>query len=325
MADNDPINDAVISNLFTFKSLVSFPLEAVIDSNIAASKSVLRFIEKFGFIKSKEKKLTPRSVVFYYNYSENGAMKEMKVELPVLSLVTLPFYEIEEAKFEMGINIISWLGLDTHKKHDIVDELYDSHPQEIVAMLGASNPKKSITLEKSSKHQDIAEMRTNMQATLKITTSDLPAGILQLINISQQEIKGLVNYDYSLYSKSNKVLFTSSQTINNISVKFIEKSEALIDSSDGNYNDFSDEILTIKIITNGENTDDVFSESIKVIKGDLIGVASKDTIKILATSLGEIEFCLQAKADAAISTNGFIKITSKCTEPLNIYYRINNG
>ena len=191
----------------------------------------------------------------------------MRVEIPIISLITIPYYTINSAKFNMGINIISIIG---NKENE-------SDPK-IIAML--SNHDSKINKEDNDQLK-CSQVSTNMNVEMEVVPSDFPAGLLQLLNFSSQGIDGKVNENISLHVNKDKLLMSTDP----ISLKI--KCE-----SNSNYNE--DILLTIQLKSNFKDNDfsKEFNDKIEVNKGYIVGDSSYDHVQILSKVGEEFEISL---------------------------------
>lgn len=314
------VSDVIMSNLYTFESLVEFPLRSIIQSSANGNKATLAFLNEFCFDYTADKRRIAKTYVFYYDYVSGGVQQTMKVEIPVISLVTIPYYEIDKATFEMGINIVSWVGPKEEKGPNEHNELKNQN-YELLAMLG---PYQSSDIKSSATGltpQSYDKVHTNMKVKMEVVNADLPAGILQLINTSSQGVSGDIVSDTKINVSDKKLIMRDKEQSLTIS---LEKAGRLlmdnvkVDELAGIPITVTIESSTLQIINHK-----VFKESISVLKGDVVGEASIQRVMVLTNHLGEIEIALHPEGSVGI--NGYIVISSPITAQSKIYYRIENA
>lgn len=292
----DSADKFIISNLFSFEEIVQFPLDAIIRASANSNHTVLNFLDSYCFRVEGGKRVA-KTFTFYYSYLKGGVVQNMRVEIPIISLITIPYYTINSAKFNMGINIISIIG----------DKKNESDPK-IIAMLGNHDSKIN---KEDSDQLKYSQVSTNMNVEMEVVPSDFPAGLLQLLNFSSQGIDGKVNENISLHVNKDKILMSTDP------ISLTIKCE-----SNSNYNE--EILLTIQLKSNFKDNDfsKEFNDKIEVNKGDIIGDSSYDYVQILSKVGEEVEISLFPSGE--ISTNGYLNIYSPLTTNKEIYYRIKN-
>jgi hypothetical protein len=153
--------------------IIGLPLKAIIDAETLAARASVDFIKDIGFTKNvdiADKKNinlgTIRVVHFNYNtIDETGKEIESTVTIPLLSLVPIPLLQIQEANLDFNIKITDVQEKTGDNKQIIEKKLLASYAD------GAKNQSYQINIK------------------LKLTQSDLPAGISALFNILENNIK----------------------------------------------------------------------------------------------------------------------------------------
>lgn len=326
-----PENEIVISNLFTFESLVQFPLTAIIESSASANITTLHFLKRFCF-KMVDGKRVAKTFTFYYDYVKGGAAKTMKVEIPVISLITMPYYTIESAHFEMGVNVLTWLndipkvaakdGVGPNPAEDKAGkDNADENPRKLLAMLGPYDATTTKAGAQSSASSQYNKVSTNMKVRMEVVSSDLPAGILQLINVSSQGVDGCIANDLRISASRARLIMDRDDV--SLTLKLERRSDD--DPAQPGVGEFALVPLTITVQSSvgGVDPEREFRKEITVVKGDIVGAASYEQVKVLTDAEGEVEVVLHPSGK--VSTNGFVTIASPHTSNATIYYRINHA
>ncbi|MGI2111647.1 DUF2589 domain-containing protein [Shewanella frigidimarina] len=316
---NESNNEIVMSNLFTFENLVQFPLNSIIESSAKGNATTLHFLNEYCF-KIVNGKSVAKTFTFYYDYVKGGSAQTMKVDIPVMSLITIPYYTINSAHFEMGINIICWsdnitkplsAGAGTGKKKDT----------KLLAMLGPCDTTTVKSTSQSTESMQYSKINTNMKVKMEVALSDLPSGIMQLINVSSQGVDGQVTYDLKISPSTSRLIMEEKEVSLSLKIER-NKKEPIANSTT------IDEIqlvpLTLTIQSN-ETTAlaKTFSKNILVNKGDIVGSSSIERVQVLTDSNGEVEITFHPTLTQL--TNGFITVSSPLTSTIKIYFRINNN
>lgn len=237
----------------------------------------------------------------------------MRVEIPVLSLITMPYFNIQRAEFDMGINIISRVGkIDTTGE---TEPASSAKTESLVAMLGSQSNQNLQRVDSSGTVvENYQAYDTNMRAKLEVVSSDLPAGIMQLINLSQEGIQGEQNYDYEITSDNESLIFTPDnleQTLD-FHIKPLRSKEPAAS--------YQQAKITVTSNTD-EDLNQQFSEPIQIIKGNPIGTPTKALALLMTNENGRGSVTFNA-AQSGIGNNGFVQISTDVTKNINIYYRI---
>ena len=144
--------------------LLAAPVLASIDADAQAARHFLRFIDAFGFTEpNAEGQREPAYFTFTFAYASGGKPSSMTVSLPVLSLVPLPLLSMAKATFDYSLQIVD-LRSDS-----------DTTRPTLRAMFAAPG----------SARQPPGAMNVSMS----VETSDLPAGIARLLNLTSDAVR----------------------------------------------------------------------------------------------------------------------------------------
>lgn len=195
MASNDQ-NKAVVPYV-DLGMLFAMPIVALIDADKYASESFLEFIRTFGFTGDDFAEL--RMVSF--TYTKPGPLGEpvvYVVEVPLLSLIPLPALAIQEANVDFNVDILGAV-VNTSSIQPLEPPSNDKRrfprfrappspsPYGLSARIaktgGASTSGGVSTLPDGSVP---ASTNVHMQVKMRVAPSDLPEGILQILNLMAQ-------------------------------------------------------------------------------------------------------------------------------------------
>ncbi|WP_435412363.1 DUF2589 domain-containing protein [Psychroserpens mesophilus] len=311
---SNPNNDNFgISDVFTLGRIIQIPVDAVINANIDASKAAFNFIKTFGFEDEKDpndpnKLGKPKMLTFSYKYNNAGIEQKMVVNIPVLSLVTMPFLNISKAKFDIGINILNKVTKSSSKPETLV-------------LLGPTEDGKGYKKNRESNNESpySNEFSTNMQASIEVESTDLPSGILQMINLFKDATNGTNEDIYALSTVEDKVEFSLDPKHKNISIEVtFTKNKKPVKNG-----------LVIANVVSDTDSDlhDSFSKPIKVINnfGSQVGNASLGQAKALTNEDGKVKFKFSTHKMKVLNTihNGFIYFNTPKASKIAVYYSIN--
>lgn len=316
-------DDLLYSNVYTFGNLIGIPIKAVVDANIQAAEAAAKFIREYGFTRTPEAPRTIgdddwgqlRMATFTYNYiAPGGTPQKMTVSIPVLSLIPLPLLIVDRAQFEFGIQVINHLTREIEINTQQGHEYNIFKNQEVYAMLAP--------LESNSNINELvegsAEVISNMKAKVEIVQSDLPAGILQLINLSQEATNGTTSYEYQLAITPARLTFTTTAQTLSLTVNIIP-----VDPSRLKEEAVADQIITVEILTETMPVDQLFAMPIEITKGGAVGYPTDMTASAISGEDGEVIF--QFTAAPAVIGNGFIKLSSRLVQSQDIYFNIDTS
>lgn len=191
-----PKNEFHFNQVFELYKLIATPLIATIDADFYAAKRFVHYIKEFGFdgngtMENEWGQL--KTIRFKYNStSPNGMTIENSIEIPILSLIPLPLLKVDEAVFDMDINILSEIkkenpqstpGLLTNCQEDQKQPEPEYNESTLKAVLSPLNSKKYNEIDPI--------LSSNLKAHIIIKQSDIPAGITKLLGAAQDACTGM--------------------------------------------------------------------------------------------------------------------------------------
>ncbi len=201
-----------ITNVFTLKQLFEMPIQAVIDANEYAAKSAVHFIREFGFTskKSKDDWGDLKMVRFSYDFLQNGERKKMVVEIPILSMIPLPLLEVKRANFDFAIRIIDKVTTSVTRS---VDEITIEEPSTNVLAL--------LVPDRKTQMEDRFEssLVSNMNVHVEVERSDIPAGLLELMNLAQGALSGEEKKSFSITTDSDYLTFAGTNREQTLTIR----------------------------------------------------------------------------------------------------------
>ena len=199
MEKNDQIT---YSPIFSLKGLFSAPLIAMLDADIKAAYRFVSFIKKWGFENQKGEELDAwdwgqlRFITFsYYKTGLNGNKQRYTVRIPLLSLVPLPILRMSKASFDMELRILgieNQLGPLDIGMPSVGRGLKKFAPKDVYSQIRcALSPR----VGKANEFVPSPEIpvASNMRVHIEVDQSDLPAGVIQLLNVAQEANSGKVD------------------------------------------------------------------------------------------------------------------------------------
>jgi hypothetical protein len=185
--------------------LIGAPLLALVQAERQAAQATAEFIENIGFERAptvasenaseaeKGDSLGKLKMATFTNQMKgpNGELKEMKVQVPLLSLLPIPALQIKDAELEFYVKILDFskeqsLGKmqESFSKDTIVNPDNDSDavkpaPNERIQLRAAMG--RGPTTNQSS-------MESQVRIKINMTQADVPAGLSKLFHIMEQSI-----------------------------------------------------------------------------------------------------------------------------------------
>ena len=303
----------VNTNIYPLKKLFAIPLRAIVQANAYAAETAIAIIRKYGFtnenIKSPVKDNDEnwgelRYVSFTYQYNDMGTMKTMNIKIPLLSLIPIPLLQVKSASFDFGIRVVS---ADILKTEFVPDEEGGHKDKEdietVYAMIAPSD--KYIT---ASVVERQSALTANMDVHVEMVQSDLPAGILNLINLEQQATHGNSKDSYRLIVDKESLFFSASDLTSNIAVQIKGQK-----NSAG-----KEKVITFEIIKNSDFQGNIFQTPV-VTTGEKVGKSSETRVRVFSSG-GRAGIRLTAIKDMQ-EQNGFIKVSADGIAGAEVYYK----
>lgn len=145
-------------------TLLAAPVLASIDAEAQAAIHFRQFIESVGFTAANGD--APRELAYFaftFSYISNGKITPLTVSLPVLSLIPLPLLSMAKARYDYALQIVD-VRSDADGGRPIVRAKF-ADPGSGAAPPGA------------------------MTVSMSVNTSDMPAGIARLLNLTSDAVR----------------------------------------------------------------------------------------------------------------------------------------
>lgn len=284
------------TNVFNVEDLFYMPLKAVIDANTQASLSAIQIIKKYGFEndKSSGNYGQLKMVSFSYNYvGKNGQLTTMSVSIPFITLIPLPLLEVKHADVEIAVKILAKLDIN------IESEDFRENRSQILTIL---SPVKEISVSQAS-------MEANMNVKLRIGQSELPGGILKLLNLGQEASIG--DHLVTPAVEPEWLGFTTEDT------------EQTLRITCGDSRKLPENLLFTILVEPAIPRDKApFTSPIRIQKGWQYGEATWKKVEVIPIREGEKRVVEISFSAGSKPNNGFITISSNYTNQRNIYFNI---
>ena len=177
---------AVTSELqaIPFGSLIGGPLDAAIEAQGRAAMSSVNFIRSVGFNESGQ--------VNTVKFKAKRGDVETEIEVPLLTIVPIPFIRIDEMTIDFKANISSTSETaDTSKatkEAGVKAEVGGSYLFVKASLSASYSSKKDSESTKKSRYS----VETTMDVHVHAVQDELPAGLAKMLNILTDTIKAPV-------------------------------------------------------------------------------------------------------------------------------------
>lgn len=160
-----------------FGSMVGAQLTALIDAEAQAAERSREFIETVGFKEDSSGALVARTISFKLMRTDDDNKRvEHTIEIPVLSIVTIPLLTIEEANIEFDLKI------DRISESESVDSKTETRQKRPILR------KKRLMTKPARTNKLSTHTTSDLSVNVKIAQSDFPLGIDQLLRLSELSI-----------------------------------------------------------------------------------------------------------------------------------------
>lgn len=173
-----------------FRHLIGAPLTAVVQAQAQAAQTTIEFIERVGFNpdESDPSKLgKTRTVTFEYNkVNADGTVADASLEVPVLSILPIPFIRVEstEINFTAKItetettNVKTSMAVETETKGE-----FSSWLSPVRLEFRASFSYNTSTTNTSSFNKEY-----QMNVHVRAVQDEMPAGLAKVLQILEKSI-----------------------------------------------------------------------------------------------------------------------------------------
>jgi Protein of unknown function (DUF2589) len=320
-----------ISNVYSLDELFAIPLKAVIDANAYAVKTALEFILTFGFDgpvaklhETNESIGSPRTVTFTYDYTDaRGQTQVTKVSVPLISLIPMPLLEVTKAHFDYAIQILHGA--------QVTVQTSDNSTVENNSLLAVLAPLDTAQ-EHHRKLARESSLKANMTVHVEVEKSDLPAGILQLLNFGQQAIRGVMEEKLVIHTEPDKLLFDHKDLLTAqppYKVRVEIRKPLKLGSTSNVHTDgvkasageiVHNKAIQIYVSSKTGGLANLFTHPISVGAGHVIGTPTYSRAAALTNEDGLVEFALWPDLSVSNNHNGFIVIKTQMADDKALYF-----
>jgi len=177
-----------------FSSLIGGPLGAIVDAQSQAALTTVDFVKEVGFEKDEQNAIgDPIYVEFKYpkvvtpyqpaqgeNPAVEADIRQMKLEVPILTMMPIPFIRVEEGTIDFQAKINSME--------------YQTVGKTVKAGFGLGVKRKSVNLKVSASYQKNTRQGSQVKKTyhmgvhVKVVQDEMPEGMEKLLGILEGAI-----------------------------------------------------------------------------------------------------------------------------------------
>ena len=167
-----------------FGHLIGGPMVAAVEAQAAAARSSADFIREIGF----DEKGDVRNIVFKYKSTDNETPKEVTLNVPLLTILPIPFIRIDNMSINFKAKITAESTLREAKskssEKDVSASVSARYWIAKAEMSASYSSKKDSRSTKESKYS----VEYTMDITVNAVQDDMPAGMATILNILNDSI-----------------------------------------------------------------------------------------------------------------------------------------
>lgn len=189
-------NQSAARQIVDLADLIIAPLIATVEADFLATRKCLDLIREACFEPASHQESSPidlgrlRTISFRAEQPGPGGRPEsVSVQVPLLSLLTLPLIQIQEAEFEMSLHLVEAM-IETEKLQ--ASSVESEHPADAgdTSLRGRSVPRWRAAMAPlnpdPAQRQLAPHLDTHLKVRMKIREAHMPAGISNLLRLAAQ-------------------------------------------------------------------------------------------------------------------------------------------
>jgi hypothetical protein len=304
-----------LTDVFSIEELFQMPIKAVIDANAYAASVALNLIIEFGFNPVVEGGVTGDRVLgtlrmakfVYDSVDDKGQRVASEISIPMLSLIPIPMLEVRTAQFHLAVRIISQDLREDGRGGSA------AHPRRkllaVMAPLETTGNKAPTTSSNQS-------CEANMEIKVELEKADLPAGILQLLNLGQEGIRSRHEASVEMRVAPESLFFQRDQDPQ-LEIKVFQPAKPGVEPLP-----VPGAEVTIGVsIGWGPSADELFAAPIKVVTGYLVGAPRRVGVIVRTNEQGEAKVrFFPSFAETTDGWNGFVKVRVAGESEQKVYF-----
>jgi len=182
------INAQVVPDLSSldFKSVIGGPLLACVDAQAQATLSTMNFIESVAFYKDAQGHQQISTVAFSYtSLAANGSLASFTMNIPLITLVPIPYIEVREVKIDFNIKVNSVRNYAQTSSSNVL----------VAASLNARYMSNSLSFyvgvqsQSASSNSGEVKQEFSLQVSVRAGQGDLPAGTQRMLGLFERLIR----------------------------------------------------------------------------------------------------------------------------------------
>ena len=176
-----PASATEISSI-DFGGMIGKPLTAVVDAQAAAAMTTVDFIKKVGF----DSDGNVREATFsYQKLTDDGSEQSVKLNVPYLTIVPIPFLRVDETRIEFNAKVNSMTSDSSSTSTDI------GLDAEFKAKWGwgSFKMKGSFSHQKKRSHTDEVNREFSLKINVLAVQDEIPQGMSRVLDILESGIR----------------------------------------------------------------------------------------------------------------------------------------
>lgn len=164
-----------------FANLIGGPLNAIVDAQAKSAIATANFVREVGFDKNGD----VRNTRFRYTrQNADGNAQEFALDVPFLSMLPIPYVQIEEGEVEFNAKLSS--QQETTNTTDLSGSA--SLDANISFWFVKAKVKASMSYKKTSSETEKVERTYDMRVRVKVKGTDLPTGTERILNMLENSL-----------------------------------------------------------------------------------------------------------------------------------------
>jgi hypothetical protein len=176
-----------------FESMLGGPLVAVVNAQAQSAMATVNFIKEVGFKKPSSDQIAgddtetelPIYVKFKYKKGSGDDATEHFLEVPILTMLPIPYLRIDETTvdFKAKINSVSYRKTDTNLKID------SSLEAKAGWLWGSAKLKVNCSYQRNTQQGNTVNRAYSLDVHIKAVQDEMPAGMEKILDILEDSIQ----------------------------------------------------------------------------------------------------------------------------------------
>jgi hypothetical protein len=171
-----------------FGSLIGGPLIAAVEAQAKAAMTTVDFINAVGFEEDDKGKKKVRNVTFSYLTGPDPEKAQSTLEVPLLSIVPIPFLRIENMDIHFKASISQSMETKEAESSTTAGEIKTSAGGGWLAFKAQMSASVSSKKDSSSTRDSRYSVEYTMDINVHAVQDDIPAGLAKVLNLLNESV-----------------------------------------------------------------------------------------------------------------------------------------